>query len=158
MGAHFRRHGRCRVRWARGVSLVEALTTIGIISIAAGAAVMSTGPMLHPATSRSATQQLAADLRLTRMKAIAQHTRFRVSFDTEDDTYTVERETGIGTFVVDEGPLPLPGRSELGAVSPADPIFDTRGGVTAATTITVGVPSTGLHTVTINPLGVVRTS
>jgi hypothetical protein len=92
------------------------------------------------------------------MKAIAQNTRYRVSFDDDGGSYVVERETSPGTFVVDEGPFVLSGSAEFGTVAPANPIFDTRGGASAFTTINVQAADAPSHAVTINQLGIVRTS
>jgi Tfp pilus assembly protein FimT len=147
-----------RRRGARGVSLIDALTALAVVSVAVTLASVSVAPVLHAATARSATEQLVSDLRLTRMKAIAQNTRFRVAIDDEAGTYTVEREIGIGNFATDEGPFSLPAASAFGAVEPGNPIFDARGGANAMTTITVSAPHGRTHIVTISVLGQVQAS
>jgi Tfp pilus assembly protein FimT len=134
------------------------IAAVTVTTVAAGLALMSVGPMLHSASSRSGTQQLMADLRLTRMKAIAQNRRFRVVFDTSGETYRIEREEGLGNFVADEGPFDLPTAVDISNVDPSDPIFDSRGGVNAATTVTLAAPHGPAHTVTINVLGRVTES
>ncbi len=153
------RPGRAwRRRGTRGVSMFEALVTLTIVSITATLASVTVAPVLHAATARSATEQLVSELRLTRMKAIAQNTRFRVAIDADAETYAVEREVGMGNFVTDEGPFPLPGAAAFGGVTPGNPIFDARGGAGAVTTITVSAPHGRSHTVTITVLGQVQVS
>jgi len=137
---------------------MEVLVTVSLVSVLAGSAVHSAGPYLYSAAGRSATQQIASDLRLTRMKAIAQNRRFRVTFNMDNGTYTIERETSLGNFETDEGPFDLPGAATIQYVSPGDPIFDTRGTANAPTTIMAGVPGVNYHTVTINLLGKVTAS
>jgi Tfp pilus assembly protein FimT len=137
---------------------MELLVTVSLVSVLAGTAVHSASPYLYSAAGRSATQQIASDLRLTRMKAIAQNRRFQVTFNTDNGTYTIERETTLGNFETDEGPFDLPGAATIQYVSPGDPIFDTRGTVSAPTTIMAGVPGVNYHTVTIDLLGKVSAS
>jgi Tfp pilus assembly protein FimT len=134
------------------------LAAVSLVAVATGLALMSVGPALHMTAGQTAAQQLASDLRLTRMKAIAQNTRFRVTFDTGDGEYTIEREVSPGNFVADEGPVELPTAAVLATISPSDPIFDTRGAVTAPTTITITAPQAHPRTVTISILGTVTES
>jgi hypothetical protein len=134
------------------------LAAVSLVAIATGLALVSVAPALHMTASQTATQQLASDLRLTRMKAIAQNTRFRVVFDTSDGEYTIEREVSPGNFVAEEGPVELPTAASFATISPSDPIFDTRGAVAAPTTITITAPDTHTRTVTISILGTVTES
>jgi Tfp pilus assembly protein FimT len=134
------------------------LLTVSLVTITAGVAVQQVGPTLHSSAGHAATQQVAAALRLTRMRAIAQNARFRVMFDTANAKFTVERETSPGNFVVDEGPFELPGAAAITEVTPSDPIFDSRGALTAPTTITIEAPHGGPHTITANLLGRVTAS
>jgi Tfp pilus assembly protein FimT len=123
-----------------------------LLSLVAGLAVVSAAPVLYAAASGTASHQLAADLRLTRTKAIAQNTRFQIVIDTVQGTYTIQREN-MGTFVDDEGPIALPHPAMIVDVSPGNFIFNTRGGINASTTITVEVPGRPSHSVAINLLG-----
>jgi len=134
------------------------LLTVSLVTITAGVAVQQIGPTLHSSSGRAATQQVAAALRLTRMRAIAQNVRFRVKFDTVNAKFSVEREMTPGNFVVDEGPFELPGAAAIMAITPADPIFDSRGALVAPTTITIQAPHGGPHTITTNLLGRVTAS
>jgi type II secretory pathway pseudopilin PulG len=147
-----RRLGSC------GISFVETMAAVTLVAVASGLALMSVGPILHMTAGQTASQQLASDLRLTRMKAIARNQRFRVVFDTADGEYTIEREASPGNFVPDEGPFELPTAASLQTISPSDPIFDTRGAVSAPTTITISAPNTHTRTVTISILGTVTES
>lgn len=146
-----------RPRGPRGISLVELLATVTLVAVATGLALVSVGPALHMTAAQTATQQVASDLRLTRMKAIAQNTRFRVTFDTGDGEYTIEREMSPGNFVAEEGPVELPTAASF-AINPSNPIFDTRGAVNAPTTITIAAPQARTRTVTISILGTVTES
>jgi type II secretory pathway pseudopilin PulG len=133
--------------------LLETIVTLALSTVIAGAAMVAVAPNLHAAAARSAARQIATDLRATRMKAIAQNARFRVVFDVDAGTYTIEREAGPGNFVTDEGPVTLPTTASIAGVAPGDPLFDTRGGVGAVTTVTVHGDSGPSHTVTVNLLG-----
>ena len=138
--------------------MMETLVAVSLVSVLAGAAVHTAAPFLYSSAGHSATQQIVSDLRLARMKAIAQNRRFRVSFDVDGGTYTVEREISPGLFQTDEGPFDLPGAAAIEYVTPGDPVFDTRGTASAPTTIMTGVPGVNYHTVTINLLGKVTAS
>lgn len=137
---------------------MEMLVTISLVAITAGVAVQQVAPTLQSSEGRAATQQVAAMLRLTRMRAIAQNARFRVTFDTVNAKFAVERETTPGNFVVDEGPFDLPGAAAITGVTPSDPIFDSRGALVAPTTIVIQAPYGGAHTITTNLLGRVTVS
>ena len=140
------------------MTVFEAMITMGLVMVASTAATMAVAPVLHASTSRSATEQLVADLRLTRMKAIAQNTRFRIRIDADARRYAIEREQSVGNFVVDEGPFALPESVTLGEADPANPIFDPRGGASAPTSIELSAPHGPTHTVTISILGQVQAS
>jgi type II secretory pathway pseudopilin PulG len=142
-----------RKRSIRGVSLFELLVTISLVSVITSVAVQRVGPVLDITAGRAASQEITAALRLTRMRAIAQNNRFRVQFDTSNARFTVEREATPGNFIVDQGPFDLPGQAAITNVTPADPIFDSRGAVGATTTITSAAPHSTTRTITINPLG-----
>jgi hypothetical protein len=134
------------------------LLTVSLVTITAGVAVQQIGPTLHSSAGRAATQQVASVLRLTRMRAIAQNARFRVTFNTTDAKFSVDRETTPGNFVVDEGPFELPGAAAITQVTPSDPIFDSRGALVSPTTVTIQAPHGGAHTISTNLLGRVTVS
>lgn len=131
---------------------------MALVSLTATVATLQIAPALHSAAGRSAAQQIASDLRLVRMKAIAQNRRYRVRFDDVAETYTIQREVTPGNFVDDEGPFELPASASFETVIPDSCIFDSRGGANAPTTITVGAPGSGHRTVTINILGRITAS
>lgn len=147
-----------RRRRCRGLTVAEMLVTMALVGITATVASLQVAPALHSAAGRGAAQQLAADLRLVRMKAIAQNTRYRVVFDEVQETYMIQRESGFGNFVDDEGPFSLPASASLENAIPDSCIFDSRGGANALTTITVGAPGAGHRTVTVNVLGRITAS
>ena len=111
--------------------------------------------MRKPYKVRGAAQQVAADLQLARQRAIARSARYRVHFDTAAGTWTLERETSpdSDSWTADGSPQPLPTGVSFGAISPANPIFTTRGTLTAAVTVPVTMSGAQTRTVSVNVLG-----
>jgi Tfp pilus assembly protein FimT len=143
----FRRHG------TRGASLLEVLaaTAIGMTLLAIGVPQMSR--LRGPYALSSATRQVATDMQTARLRAIARNARYRVNFNAAAETYVLERETSPNTFVAEGGTQKLPAGATLTAPSPGNPIFDTRGMLTADVSVSVSVAGTGSRTVTVNVLG-----
>jgi Tfp pilus assembly protein FimT len=141
-----------RMRANGGFTLFEALvaTSISLIVLAIG--LPNLARLRAPYALSSATRQIAADLQAARQRAIARNVRYRVTFNGVSESYTIEREQG-GAFVADSAPQPLPAGAQLGAVTPGNPVFDTRGMLAADVTVPVTVTGSGTRTVTINVLG-----
>jgi Type II transport protein GspH len=106
-----------------------------------------------PYALASASRQIATDLQTARMRAIARNTRYRVTFDTSAETYTLEREATPNNFVADGAAQTLPAGATVTAANPANPIFDTRGMLGSDVSVSVSVPGNGTKTVTVNVLG-----
>ncbi len=105
-----------------------------------------------PYALAGATRQIAADLQATRLRAIARNVSYRVNFDVAHGSYTIERSQA-GSWVADSAPQPLPRGTQLGTVSPGNPVFDTRGMLPAQVTVPITVSGSGSRTVTVNVLG-----
>jgi hypothetical protein len=93
----------------------------------------------------SAVRQIATDLQLARMRAIAQHTNQTVTFDTTTATYT------FGSADTRNLAQMYPGTT-ITSVSAGNPQFTTTGTAVAATTITIANNGAS-KTVQINVIG-----
>jgi prepilin-type N-terminal cleavage/methylation domain-containing protein len=151
-----------------GLSLLELLFVITILGILSGIASLWMPPVLADARLRSGVWQIATDLQLVRMKAIAQNRRFRVTFRPRTNDYVVEKEeSGAWQQQLLHGhhgspdaraPLTLPLGVRITAVnSGGDVIFVPRGYVDGGITITLGSEQgAGTKRVIVNLAGRVR--
>jgi prepilin-type N-terminal cleavage/methylation domain-containing protein len=112
-----------------GFSFIETLTAIFILGILAAIAMPHFTKLLPGIRLSSAARQIATDLQLARMRAIAQHTNQPVTFDTSTATYTLGADTRNLAQL-------YPGTT-ITSVSAGNPTFNTTGTVAAATTITI---------------------
>jgi type IV fimbrial biogenesis protein FimT len=109
---------------ACGVSILEVLIAIGLASILLAIAVPSFMSTLPRIRLSFAARQVASDLQVARMKAIAQNTAYTVNFNTST-TYSFPGDTR------DFGQL-YPG---ITFTTTGNPVFTPRG--TASTTATI---------------------
>ena len=151
-------HMHRRPRAVRGYTFIEVLIATSIMATLLAIGVPSLIRLKGPYALTGAAQRIAADLQMARQRAIAQNTRYRVTFTRSTNTYQIERETAPGVFSATTAPQPLPRGAALGTVAPSDPIFDTRGMLGAAVTVPVSVTGAGSRTVSINVLGHVTIS
>ncbi len=79
-----------------GFSLLELLLVLALLGILTGIATLQLGPLLQRVAVNSGVRQVAADLQLVRMQAIAQNRRLRVTFQVGSDTYLVEKRANGG--------------------------------------------------------------
>ena len=84
------------------------------------------GSWLSAITMTLTTRALATTLQITRMKAIAQNTRVRISYDTANDTYQVQEEVNPNQWANDGDANTLPVRIDLQA-APTTVTFDPLG-------------------------------
>jgi Tfp pilus assembly protein FimT len=124
-----------------GFSFVETLTAIFILGILAAIAMPHFTRVLPGIRLNSAVRQIATDLQLARMRAIAQHTNQTVTFDTATATYTYGSYTRNLSTV-------YPGTT---ITKTGDPTFTTTG-TSNAIIITVSNNGTS-KTVQVNALG-----
>ncbi|GIX47668.1 MAG: hypothetical protein KatS3mg131_1879 [Candidatus Tectimicrobiota bacterium] len=127
------------MRWQRAFTTTELLAVMMLAGIVAALAAPHLGRWLTAMRLNAAARQLASDLQLSRMRAVARNTPFQIRFDVERDAYTVEQEGDGGTWqVLDHVRLP-PGIDLLAATT--NPVrFQPLGTVAAGTTITLKNP------------------
>ena len=141
-----------RHRKSRGTTLLDVVIASGIMLVLLAVGVPNLSRLRSPYALAGATRQIAADLQATRLRAIARNVSYRVNFDVAHGSYTIERSQA-GSWVADSAPQPLPRGTQLGTVSPGNPVFDTRGMLPAQVTVPVTVSGSGSRTVTVNVLG-----
>ena len=152
----------------RGFSLLELLCVLGLLGILTGIASLQLAPLLRSVAVSNGVRQVAADLQLVRMQAIAYNRRLRVTFHAGSNTYLVEKRenrrwqehrlhshdsTGNGT-----GSILLPTSVIISAAnSRGDVIFVPRGHVDGGMTLTLASPDgTFSKRIVINLAGRVR--
>jgi prepilin-type N-terminal cleavage/methylation domain-containing protein len=126
-----------------GFSFIEMLTAIFILGILAAIAMPHFTRLLPGIRLNSAVRQIATDLQLARMRAIAQHTNQPVAFDTTTATYTLGSDTRNLSQL-------YPGTTITSVL--ANPVVFTTTGTANATTITISNNSV-TKTVQVNTLG-----
>lgn len=152
----------------QGLTVLELLLTIAVLGIVSGIASLQMPRVLADARLHSGVRQIAADLHLVRMRAIAQNSRFRVTFRPRMNDYFVDKEAG-GTWRRQllhghhgepsaEALLTLPPGVRIVAVnSGGDVVFLPRGYVDGGITITLGSDQgRGNKRVVVNLAGRVR--
>jgi prepilin-type N-terminal cleavage/methylation domain-containing protein len=78
----------------KGVTLIELIVVFVIIAIGAVLLVPNLGPWMANYRLRSATRDITSALRVAQMKAVSNNMDYRVSFDTANRTYVLERNSG----------------------------------------------------------------
>ena len=78
----------CRSK--RGMSLLELLVVLAILSVVGGLAVGQLTPLVSQARFNAGVRKIVSDLQLVRMRAIARNHRFRVTFRSDTQDYIVE--------------------------------------------------------------------
>jgi prepilin-type N-terminal cleavage/methylation domain-containing protein len=120
-----------------GFTLVEVMAAIGVIAVLVAIAVPNLFSVLRGLRLSDGARQLASELQLARMKAISQHTKYRVSFGSyPTTTYSLEKHDGV-TFAVESGPSILPEGITVTGVSPSVSEFQSGGTVNTTSTITL---------------------
>jgi type II secretion system protein H len=151
-----------------GLTLLELILVIVLLGILASLASLRIGPLLTQARLDRGARQVAADLQAARMKAIAQNSRFRVSFRPDSQDYVVDKDENGGWqrqaldahtgAAADDARIGLPSGVSITAVnSGGDVIFVPRGYVDAGMTVALGVDGATEHRrVVVNLAGRVR--
>ena len=84
----------------QGKSLAEVLVVLAVIGLMAGLAVPSFVAMIARIEARSATAEIASELRMARQLAMARRERLRVVFDLTSRTITLQRADADGVLDV----------------------------------------------------------
>jgi len=142
-----------RRRASRGTTLLEILIATALFAVLLAIAIPSLARLRTPYALRSAANQIAADVQVARMRAIARNTGYRMVFDTTAMNYHFEQLGAGNNWSVDSGNQMLPTGAQLTAVAGGNPSFNSRGILANQVTISVKVPGSGTRTVTINVLG-----
>ena len=119
----------------RGYTLMEALITLGILSILAVALGATLPSTMASWSVRAAAEEIRSVLRLARAKAVHTFREYRVRFDAVDDTYCLEQgnRASRSTAWTPQGPCrKLPERVDLYKITmfkDKGVIFNTNGTV-----------------------------
>lgn len=131
-----------------GFTLIEVLSTIVIAGILMAIATPRFYALLPGIRVASAARQVATDLQLARMRAIAQRTAKTVTF-TPPNVYTFDADTRNLSLL-------FPGTTVT--VNPGNPTFTTVGGNNALAITTITLTNNGIiKTVTVNAAGKIFT-
>ena len=114
-----------------GFTVLELLVALSIAATLSATAVSCFLSWLPTVRLSSAARHVATDLQVARMKAISQNSSNTVSFNTTDGTYSFS----LGAESRNLNDL-YPGTSVV-SVSPANPVFYSRGTANAGITITL---------------------
>jgi Tfp pilus assembly protein FimT len=95
-----------------GVTLVDLLLVLMIVAITGLVGSVSLQGLVAGSHARQAAKQVAATLQMARVKAISQHTPYKVTF-TAPTAYQVFRQTA-GTWVAEGSPVTLPAGVRFG--------------------------------------------
>ncbi len=92
---------------AKGFTTTELLMVMVLIAILAALAMPHLGRWLDIVRVNAAARNLASDMQLSRMRAIAQNTRYKMSFDPTTEAYAVQKDVD-GTWQTVGAPRRLP--------------------------------------------------
>jgi len=81
----------------KGFTLLELLVVVAMLGILGSLVSLQVAPLLSRTRLDRGARQVAADLQLVRMKAIAQNRRFRITFRPSTRDYIVDKDEG-GTW------------------------------------------------------------
>lgn len=143
---------------SQGFTLIDTLTGIAVGALLLSLAVPNLRVLGRPWRMDAGTRQVASEIGAARMRSISRNQRHRIRFPTvanptqARNSYIIERETAPGTFVGEGGVRTLPTGMSFGTIA-VNPVFDTRGMLTATVTIPILQQGSTPKTVTVNVLG-----
>jgi prepilin-type N-terminal cleavage/methylation domain-containing protein len=132
-----------------GYSLIEVLTATALIAIVYAIAVPRFGQLRGPYAARSGASQVAGVFQAARMRAIATNSNIRLTYNSSNGTYTVDRQSGVGWTTEVRNQLPTGVTLSSFATNPQ---FSRTGLLNGDYTITVSAYGK-TRTVTVNVLG-----
>ncbi|MFQ5739292.1 MAG: GspH/FimT family pseudopilin [Acidobacteriota bacterium] len=139
----------------RGMSAFELLIVLSVVGIVAAVAFPDYSTPASEYQLDSTVREMTFDLHLARMKAISRNKRFRVSFNPDRDTYTLQEE-GLSGWQTAEPTKSLPVGIDL--VRAGTPVFESSGRTDGRITITLRNPEGRSRIVTVSIAGRVKTS
>jgi prepilin-type N-terminal cleavage/methylation domain-containing protein len=149
--------GLSRSRSAKqaGFTLLEVMAVVGVIAVLLAVALPNLLAILDGLRLSDGARQLASELQLARMKAISQHTKYRISFGSYPaTTYSLEKHDGT-VFALESGPVALPDGITVTTVSPSVSEFQSGGTVNTTSTITLSNGSASKQ-IEVNLIGRVK--
>ena len=87
----------------KGITLIELIIVMVIISIGAALMVPSIGVWLPNYRLKSATRDIVSLMRVAQMKAVSNNILYRVTFDTANNKYFIEYSQDSGATWTKEG-------------------------------------------------------
>lgn len=142
-------------RQQNGFTTIELMVVTVIVGILAAITVPHLARWRAFLSVNAAARAIASDLQLSRMSAISQNVKFRVSFNTTDSTYQLQKwQTGTWQTVKD-GTKSLPQEVALVSVT-TDPVFQTLGNTLGGATIVVQNTLGRTRTVNVSSTGRVK--
>ena len=132
-----------------GFTFMEVLTATALVAILYAMAVPRFSALRGPYAARSGAQQVASVFQAARMRAISTNSNVRLTYNSSNSTYTVDRQNGLGWTT--EVRNQLPAGVSLSALG-TTPQFGRTGLLNGTYTITV-TAYTKTRTVTVNVLG-----
>src|ERR1043166_8629257 len=75
-----------------GLTVLELVVALGLVGLLGGGAILQMQPLLAQMRLASSARQIATDLQVMRMRAIAQNCRFRVTFRPSTRDYVIDKE------------------------------------------------------------------
>jgi prepilin-type N-terminal cleavage/methylation domain-containing protein len=152
MGTARDRLTRMQARGTRGYSFMEVLIAMAIAALLLAIGIPRFTRVRAPYLVAGATRQIEAHVQATRQHAIARNRSYRLNFNVTNNTSTIERLVG-GVWQIEGARQQLPAGARLGAITPGNPVIDTRGMLAADVTIPVLATGATTRSVTINVLG-----
>jgi general secretion pathway protein H len=92
----------------KGITLLELIIVMVIISIGAALMVPNIGGWLPGYRLRSATRDIVSTMRVAQMKAISNNLKYQISFDIGNNSYVLQYQNTAGTWINDGAVQTLP--------------------------------------------------
>jgi Tfp pilus assembly protein FimT len=133
---------------------IELIIVLMVVGVLATFATPRLGRWLATTGVDAAAREIATDLQLGKMRAISQNTKYRISFNTENNTYQMQKDVA-GTWQDVGNPKPFPAGVDLVSAT-ATPTFQTLGTAPGGATITLRNAQGRTRTITVSFAGRVQ--
>jgi prepilin-type N-terminal cleavage/methylation domain-containing protein len=133
---------------------VELLIVMMIVGILATFLTPQLGRWLTTVRVDAAARELASELQLSKIRAISENTCYRISFDSVNDSYVVQKEV-VGGWQDVSAPKSLPNGVDLVSAT-TDPVFQTLGTTPGGATIRLRNPQGRQRTIRVSFAGRVK--